>query len=331
VPRPPGNREPMAHSPLQIGVIGVGSHGRNHARIYASLSDVRLAAVVDSNRDRAEQVAKQYGTVAETDYRRLLGKVDAVSVVVPTIHHHAIGMEFLESGVDVLMEKPIAATTAEADALIAAAGKGRRTLMVGHTERFNPAVAALAGVALNPRFIEVHRLGVFPERSTDIDVILDVMIHDLDVLLHLTPSAPRRIDAVGVPVLTEKLDIANARIHFQNGCIANLTASRVSMERVRKVRIFQPDSYVSLDYAKQELMVYTVSRKSGQKPGIARKSIAVVEEEPLKIELQAFVASVRSRTPPPVTGDDGKRALALAVGILESIHANLAAYGVAGC
>jgi predicted dehydrogenase len=304
---------------VRVAVIGVGHLGRHHARILAALPDVHLTAVVDIDRDRAAAVAAASGATAAYDYRDVLGRVDAVTLAVPTELHHQIAIAFLEAGTPVLVEKPMARTLSEADAIVGAAERGRALLAVGHTERFNPAVAAARAVLSDPRFIEVHRLGTFPERSLDIDVVFDLMIHDLDLLLALVPSTVESIEAVGVPVLTGRVDIANARLRFADGCIANLTASRISRDRVRKIRFFQPAAYVSIDYATQKVDVWRLSRNGGPMPVIEGSEIAVVNEEPLKCELADFVDAVRNGRPPLVTGEAGRRALALASDVAAAI------------
>jgi predicted dehydrogenase len=303
--------------PLRVAVIGVGHLGRHHARILAALPDVELVAVVDTNAARAEEVAGRVGTQALIDAALLRGRVDAVTIAVPTEQHHDITMPLLSDGVPVLVEKPMARTLAEADAMIEAAASAGVTLAVGHTERFNPAVQAAAGLLVDPRFIEVHRLGTFPERSLDIDVVFDLMIHDLDVVLSLVAGEVDSIEAVGVPVLTGRVDIANARLRFSNGCIANLTASRISRDRVRKIRFFQPAAYLSIDYAAQKLEMWRLLQTTGAMPSIQGGEVAVVEEEPLKRELEDFVSAVANRRAPLVTGAQGRRALALAQRITE--------------
>jgi len=304
---------------VRVAVIGVGHLGRHHARILGSLPGAGLTAVVDVNMDRADSIAAANGTNAAYDYRDVLGRVDAVTVAVPTELHHQIAIPFLEAGTPVLVEKPLARTVREADAIIQAAARGGALLAVGHTERFNPAVVAARPVVTDPRFIEVHRLGTFPERSLDIDVVFDLMIHDLDVLLSLVESTVESIEAVGVPVLTGRVDIANARLRFANGCIANLTASRISRERVRKIRFFQPDAYVSIDYTTQKVDVWRVSRNGGPTPAIEGREVAVISEEPLRRELADFVDAVRTGRPPLVTGGEGRRALALAADVAAAI------------
>ena len=303
---------------LRVAVIGVGHLGRHHARILSELSGVSLVAVVDTNRARADEIAAAHRTRAAYDFRDVLGQVDAVTVAVPTELHSEIARPFLEARVPVLVEKPLARTVDEADGLIAAAAATGVALAVGHTERFNPAVAAARPVLTDPRFIEVHRLGAFPERSLDIDVVFDLMIHDIDVVMSIVQSDVESIEAVGVPVLTGKVDIANARIRFANGCIANLTASRISRERVRKIRFFQPATYVSIDYAMQKVELWRLDMKGdGVKPSIQGGEVAVVNEEPLLRELADFVDAVVSRRAPGVTGEDGRRALALAQEITD--------------
>jgi len=305
---------------LRVAVIGVGHLGRHHARILSGLPAVSLVAVVDTNRARADEIAAAHRTRAAYDFRDVLGQVDAVTIAVPTERHCDIARPFLEARVPALVEKPLARTIDEADALIAAAAKAGVALAVGHTERFNPAVAAARPMLTDPRFIEVHRLGAFPDRSLDIDVVFDLMIHDLDVLLSLVTSEVESIEAVGVPVLTGKVDIANARLRFANGCIANLTASRISRDRVRKIRFFQPATYVSIDYAMQKVELWHLDAKGdGAMPSIQGGEVAVVNEEPLLRELADFVDAIVARRAPAVTGEDGRRALALAQQIADKM------------
>ncbi len=309
----------MISGKLRVGVVGVGHLGRHHARILSGLEDVQLVAVADITRERAEQVGAPLGARATSDFRDLLGEVDAVSIAVPTQLHGDVAVPFLQRGIPVLVEKPLARTLPEADRMLAAARASRALLAVGHTERHNPAVRAASTVISDPRFIEVHRLGTFPERSLDIDVVFDLMIHDLDIVLSLLHSELESIDAVGVPVLTDQVDIANARLRFANGCIANLTASRISRERVRKIRFFQPDAYVSIDYAEQECEVYRLVRGDGPRPNIEGGPIAVVHEEPLRREMIDFIAAARTGAEPAVTGEQGRRALVVATQIVEKM------------
>jgi predicted dehydrogenase len=304
-------------TPLRVAVVGVGALGKHHARILSSLSGVSLTAVVDVNRARAEEIAAAHRARALFDAGQLDGQVDAVTIAAPTEAHAELALPFLEAGIPVLVEKPIARTVAEADRMVAAAGRRGVALAVGHTERFNPAVAAAREVLVDPRFIEVHRLGAFPERSLDIDVVFDLMIHDLDIALSLVPAEVETIEAVGVPVLTGRVDIANARLRFSNGCIANITASRISRDRVRKIRFFQPAAYVSIDYAAQKLEVWRLVKGGGPMPTIEGGEIAVPNEEPLKRELEDFVQAVAAGRPPLVTGEQGRRALALAQQITD--------------
>jgi predicted dehydrogenase len=301
--------------------VGVGHLGRHHARILATLPDVELVVVVDTNKSRADEVAAATGSRAAYDAAGILGQVDAVTIAVPTEHHLAIAAPFLNAGVPVLVEKPIARTLAEADAMIAAAVRSGAALAVGHTERFNPAVGAARGLLADPRFIEVHRLGTFPERSLDIDVVFDLMIHDIDVVLSLVKAEVESIEAVGVPVLTGRIDIANARLRFTNGCIANLTASRISRDRVRKIRFFQPAAYVSIDYAAQKLEVWRLTSQPGGMPTIDGGEAPVASEEPLKRELEDFVSAIRDRRAPLVSGAEGRRALELAQRISDRMAA----------
>jgi predicted dehydrogenase len=303
----------------RVAVIGVGHLGRHHARILGAMPDVELVAVVDTNRPRAEEIAAANGTTAAFDHRDVMGRVDAVAIAVPTELHAAIGAEFLRAGVSALVEKPLARSAAEADALIAAASESGAVLAVGHTERFNPAVVAATPLLVDPRFIEVHRLGTFPERSLDIDVVFDLMIHDLDVVLSIVRSEVESVEAVGVPVLTPRVDIANARLRFANGCIANLTASRISRDRVRKIRFFQPAAYLSIDYAAQKVEVWRLETGTGPMPSIQGGELDVLQQEPLQRELADFVDAVRARRAPLVTGEQGRRALVLAQQIADKM------------
>jgi len=302
---------------VRLAVIGVGYLGQHHARILSTLPGVQLAGVVDINRDRAAKVASEYGVAAFTDWREVRGAVDAVTVATPTETHLAIAEPLLHDGIHVLVEKPMTRTTADADRLLEAASRSGARFAVGHTEGFNPVVAAARNMIAEPRFIEVHRLGTFPDRSLDIDVVFDLMIHDLDLVLDFVPGEVTSIDAVGVPVLTPRIDIANVRLRFSTGCIANLTASRISRDRVRKMRFFQRDSYVSIDYSSQELEVWRLVSKDGGMPTIEGGKLDVPREEPLKRELEDFVAAVRDHRAPGVTGSAGRAALALAEKIVE--------------
>jgi predicted dehydrogenase len=308
---------------LRVAVIGVGHLGQHHARILSAMEGVRLAAVVDVIPERAREIAEATGALPLTHSRELLGEVDAVTVAVPTDLHRDIAIPFLEAGTGVLVEKPMARSLAEADELLEAAGASGATLAVGHTERYNPAVATVLPLVTFPRFIEVHRLGVFPDRSLDIDVVFDLMIHDLDIILALVRSDVTSIEAVGVPVLTPKYDIANARLRFASGCIANVTASRISRDRVRKIRFFQPDAYLSIDYAAQEVEGWRLVRRDGARPAIEGGHIPVERDEPLRLELADFVRAVRERTQPLVDGGAGRRALELATRIAEKMESAL--------
>lgn len=310
----------MAPERMRVAVIGVGHLGRHHARILAALDGVELVAVVDTLAGRAAEIGGPTGTRALLDYREILGEVDAVTVAVPTEQHCAVALPFLERGAAVLVEKPMARSLAEADAMIAAAAGSGATLAVGHTERYNPAVTAVMPLVTSPRFIEVHRLGVFPERSLDIDVVFDLMIHDLDVILSLVRSDVVSIEAVGVPVLTPRFDIANARLRFASGCIANVTASRISKDRVRKIRFFQQDAYISIDYAAQEVEGWRLVRKDGARPAIEGGPLPVAHDEPLRLELADFVGAARDRRPAAVDGDAGRRALELATRIADKME-----------
>ena len=302
---------------MKAAVIGVGHLGRHHARILATLPGVSLTGVVDINRDRATQIASQFGTTAFSHVDEIAEKLDLAVIAVPTESHAAIALPLLESGVHTLVEKPVTQTVTEADTLIAAAKRAGVVLAVGHSERFNPAVAVARPYIKDPRFIEVHRLGTSPDRSLDIDVVLDLMIHDLDLILSIVASEVESVDAVGVPVLTPRIDIANARLRFTNGCIANLTASRISKEAIRKIRFFQRDAYVSIDTASRDVEMWSVVPQPGAAPKIGGGKLAVPSAEPLKGELEDFVAAVRDRRPPEVSGEQGRAALALAVRIVE--------------
>lgn len=309
---------------ILVGVAGVGHLGRHHARIYASLPGVRLAAVADIDAARARAVAAEYGCEAFDDPARLGGRVEAASVAVPTVHHREVAEMLLRGGADVLVEKPIASTLEEADAILAAAREAGRLVMVGHTERFNPAVIALARAVDAPRFLEIHRLSGFTSRSTDVDVILDLMIHDLDVLLHLDGTDPIFVDAVGVEALTGKIDIANARIRFASGCVANLTASRISADKIRRIRVFQSRTYLACDTVDRSVERYHLAYRADGAPEIRRERLPVEDGEPLAIELGAFVDAVRNRTAPPVDGLQGRRALELAFRVRDSFAGSVA-------
>jgi len=312
---------PGMADPLRLAVIGVGHLGRHHARIASTLEGAQLIAVVDTNEERAAAASAATGAPARADYRDIIGDVDAVTIAVPTEQHRDLALPFLERGVAVLVEKPMARSVSEARELVDAARASGATLAVGHTERYNPAVGAVLPLVTSPRFIEVHRLGAFPDRSLDIDVVFDLMIHDLDIILALVGSEVESIEAVGVPVLTPRYDIANARLRFAGGCIANVTASRISKERVRKIRFFQPDAYISIDYAAQEVEGWRLVRKDGGRPSIEGGPLPVERDEPLRREIADFVRAVRSKSAPIVDGPAGLRALDLATRIAEKMHA----------
>jgi predicted dehydrogenase len=301
-----------------VAVIGVGHVGKHHARLYAELPGIDLVGVADIQKSRAEEIAGLCRTTPYTDYRELFGKVDAVSLAVPTVEHSRIGVDLLEHGIDVLVEKPIASTLEQSQALINAAKMHKRVLQIGHVERFNPVVAAAREVATKPQFFEIHRLAAFSPRSLDIDVVLDLMIHDIDVVLSLVPASVREVRAVGIPVLSEKPDIANARVEFEDGCVANFTASRVSFEKTRKLRFFQPHDYISVDYASQTGSM--VSLRMGR---VTERKLEPPQEEPLKLQLAAFSQCVGSRGTPVVSGEDGLRALELAMRINSAIAERL--------
>jgi predicted dehydrogenase len=308
----------LAGGVVRVGVVGVGALGQHHARVYATLAGARLAGVYDIDPARAADVAGRHGGRVFEHLRDLLDEVDAVSVAVPTVDHHRVARVLLDAGKDVLVEKPMTTTVGEAEDLIRVAAERKAVLQVGHIERFNPAVDVLKATVARPRFIEVHRLGSFSPRSLDIDVVLDLMIHDLDIILTLDGSEAVQVDAVGVPVLTPRVDIANVRLRFASGLIANLTASRVSAEKVRKFRVFSPRTYISVDFARREAQVYRLTDgETG--PEIKVEQTAAPDEEPLQRQLAAFVECARSRATPVVSGADGLRALRLAHVILDRI------------
>jgi len=310
----------MSDEPIPVGVVGVGHLGRHHARLYAALPEARLVGVADRDRDRAAAIADEHGCEAFTDVAALSGRVRAASVAVPTVDHLAVAGELLESGVDVLVEKPLAVDVAQADELLEIAGRHGRTLMVGHTERFNPAIVALSRAVDAPRFFEIHRLAAFTVRSTDIDVVHDLMVHDLDLLLYLDGSDPVSVDAVGVAALTDKLDIANARIRLASGCVANLTASRISADQVRRVRVFQSRTYVACDTVRREVERYRLVVQPDGSPRIDHERLPVEPGEPLANELREFLAALSEGRPPSVDGRQGRRVLELAHQISASIE-----------
>jgi predicted dehydrogenase len=315
---------------LSVAVIGAGAFGRNHARVYhelaASGEDIKLAAVVDTDLNRAGVLAREFDCPAYTSLSELLAHehIHGASVAVPTVQHATIARQLMASGVDVLIEKPVTASLAAVDELIALANVTGRIAQVGHLERFNPAVQATMPLITKPMFFEVHRLSVFTPRSLDVDVVLDLMIHDLDAVLSFVNSPIKEIRAAGIPILSTKVDIANARIEFESGCIANFTASRVSTERVRKLRFFQPRQYISIDYGRQDVLVFTVGEAQLGKPS-ANPEIKVYKppiqpEEPLRAEIRAFLHSARTRQAPPVPLEDGRRALAVALEVTSQIE-----------
>jgi predicted dehydrogenase len=308
-------------SRIRTAVIGAGSFGRHHLRILSQSPGAELAGVLDSDAQRSAAGAAQYGCPAYSSIAELAGKIDAAVVAVPTSAHADVGCALLESGIDVLIEKPIAPDVASAQRLVDTASRKGRILQVGHLERHNPAVRALKKMMTLPLFFEVHRLSLFSPRSLDVDVVLDLMIHDLDIVLDLVGTLPEEIRAAGISILSDKVDIANVRLAFSGGCIANLTASRVSTERVRKLRLFQPHQYISLDYQKQEAVAFTVS--GSQQIGF--QPLSVDKDEPLRIEIESFLEAVRNHSRPLVSGEEGLRALDVGIAILGKIkeHAKL--------
>ena len=308
----------MSATKIRVAVVGVGDFGRNHVRVYRELPGAELVGVVDSDPARARQVAEEFSTAVLPGIEALAGRVDAVSMAVPTVEHAQLGCRLLEQGIDVLVEKPIAASLGEADDLIASAEKHGRVLQVGHLERFNPAIVAVEKIVARPLFFEVHRLGVFSPRSLDVDVIYDVMIHDLDILLALVGAPVTDLKAVGIPVLTDRVDIAHARMEFETGAVANVTASRISTERVRKMRFFQHHEYISVDYTRQDALRVRVCQP-GPQPQFDFEKLPSQPEEPLRAELRAFLDAVRTRGMPRVDGAAGRRALELADRVMAGI------------
>jgi predicted dehydrogenase len=300
---------------IRAAVVGAGSFGRHHLRILSQSPGAELAGVVDNDAQRAAAAAAQYSCPAFASLADLAGKIDAAVVAVPTSAHAEVGCALLESGIDVVIEKPIAPDLASARRLVDTAARTGRILQVGHLERHNPAVTALRKMMSVPLFFEIHRLSLFSPRSLDVDVVLDLMIHDLDIVLDLVGALPEEIRAAGISILSDKVDIANVRLAFPGGCIANLTASRVSTERVRKLRLFQPHQYISLDYQKQEAVAFTVS--DSQQIGF--QPLTVAKDEPLRLEVESFLEAVRNRSRPAVSGEEGLRALDIGLAILGKI------------
>ena len=332
------NRRGSGSQRLRVGVVGIGYLGRFHAEKYAAIPEADLVGLADLLPERTKEWADKLRTEAFASHRDLLGKVDAVSVVVPTDLHYSIARDFLESGCDVLVEKPISTTVQQADEMIELARSKGRVLQVGHLERFNPAVLAAREKIQAPIFIESHRLTPFRGRGTEVDVVLDLMIHDLDIILSFVRSSIKEIHAVGIPVLTEKVDIANTRVEFEGGCVANLTASRISFEDRRRIRVFQPETYLTLDYASKEIAQYhRVFSAEKQRFELSAEQVEVEPGDALEMEIRSFVQSCQGRTSPLVTGEDGRNALAVATRISEEIQKNIqkipsiaAFYGVPG-
>lgn len=309
-------------NPTKVAVVGVGALGEHHARIYAQLPEAELVAVVDTKGDRAHEIAARYNCRGFRDYREILHSVEAVSLAVPTCEHRSIGTVFLECGIHVLVEKPLASDLSGANRLIETQKKKGCVLQVGHSERFNPAIQAIRPHVTRPQFFESHRLGVFVRRSLDIDVVLDLMIHDLDIILYLNRSRVQDIRAVGIPVLTPKVDIANARLEFENGCVANVTASRVSNEKIRKLRFFQPHDYVSIDLYRQEVEIHSLAERSSGKQIIERR-LEIHRDEPLHLEIQAFLGTIRDKQPTECSGEEAIKALEIALQIVEQVQGKI--------
>ena len=342
---------PRRH-PLRVAVCGAGAFGRNHIRVYRELQaagfPVSLAAIVEPHPERARALAADTGfpVFSTTDQCLAAGPLDAASVCVPTSAHHDVASRLLDAGLHVLIEKPIASTLAQADALIRLADQHQRLIQVGHLERFNPAVSALTTRIHNPMFFEAHRLSIFGPRALDVDVVLDLMIHDLDIVLQLANSPVREVHAVGLPILSPKVDIANARVEFESGCVANFTASRVSTERVRKLRFFQPHQYVSVDYARQDLLIISVDPQTSPQthpqapspagaqftqatPGLSFDKPAIAPGEPLRLELESFLTSILQHAEPRVPAQQGRQALALALQVQSAIETHSDRAGLA--
>lgn len=312
-----------ANQRIRVAVVGCGGFGRNHARVYNEVESAQLVGVFDSDPARAAAVAQEFHAKLFSSLQAMRDEVDAASVAVPTVAHAEVGCRLMQLGVDVLVEKPMANDLAGADALLAAAEQHNRILQVGHVERFNPAVIAVEPILNRPLFFEVHRLGVFSPRSLDVDVIYDLMIHDLDILLALVGEPVIEVKAVGIPVLSDKVDIAHARLEFSGGAVANVTASRVSTERVRKVRFFQQHEYISLDYARRDALRISVKQPAahpGAQPEFAFEKLEAPGIEPLRAELEAFLDAVRTRKPPKTSGKAGRAALELATRVTACIQ-----------
>jgi predicted dehydrogenase len=323
--QPGGKTESNSMDKVKVGVIGVGYLGKFHAEKYAAMEEAELVGVADVNPEAAAAVAKKCGTAMYSDYRALLPHVQAVSISVPTTRHHAVAVDCLAAGVNILIEKPMTSTLTEADDLIARAEAQNLIIQVGHLERFNPAVLAMEQYLTQPMFIESIRVHMFKNRGTDVDVVLDLMIHDIDIVLSIVDSQLRTIHTVGVPVVTPTTDIANARLIFENGCTANVTVSRISKDNVRRLRIFQPRCYISVDYAQKEMMVIRQHKDLGDN-GLPREEVVKAsfeERDALEAELRDFVANVRNGTTPRVSGREGRRALAVAFQIMAQIREHI--------
>jgi len=308
-------------SRIPVAVVGVGYAGKRHAEKYALSPKAKLIGVADVDADRAREIGGQHGVASMTDYRELFGRVRGVSIAVPTRLHYEVAREFLYAGIDVLVEKPMTATLEEGRRLVDLAREKHLMLQVGHLERFNPAIRALESVIQEPKFVECHRLAPFVERGTDVDVVLDLMIHDIDVIASLVRSKVDRVEAVGVAVLTNEPDIANARITFANGCVANVTASRVSVKRERKIRFFQPDAYISIDYGEKRAQIYRRPQKGASWTDIRGETVEIQEADALADEIDSFLDSVKSRVDPLVSGEEGLRALEIAATISGKLRA----------
>jgi predicted dehydrogenase len=307
---------------LRLGVVGVGYLGELHAQKYASMEDIDLVGIADIDFERAQEVARKHNTKAYNSHSELLPYVDGLSLAVPTVSHFAVGHDILTNGTHLLVEKPITLKLEDADRLIEMAKKNNTILQIGHIERFNPAVVEMESLLSKPIFIESHRHNFFTKRSTDVDVVLDLMIHDLDIILHLVNSKIREIDAFGMPVMSDKIDIANVRIIFANGTVASLTASRVSNESLRMIRIFQPDTYISVDYGKRKISITQLKgdgRDLSDPSPLVHREDRFPDSDPLADQIRSFVEAIKKGTEPKVSGVDGKNALAVALSIINQI------------
>ena len=306
---------------LRVGVVGVGYLGKFHTEKYANMENVDLVGVVDLDKSKAEKIAAQFNTLSFSHHKDLINKIDAASIVASTPEHYTVARDFLENGIDVMIEKPITTSIEDADKLIALAKEKKLIIQVGHLERFNPAVIALRNIIKKPMFIESHRLSFYKERGIDVSVVLDLMIHDIDLISNFVKSELKSVHASGVPVISDHVDIANARLEFKNGCVANITASRISIKNERKIRLFQKDAYISVDFSNYKITIIrkTGANKKGLIPGMEIENISFQQGDALNDELISFVKAVRNRTSPEVTGEMGRDALKIAIATMQQM------------